>query len=154
MNATGKGSFYAESWLLTQFLMLGIIPSLKARFGQLTALLREGQSPSKRSRNSFRMSLPSMEKELRRYLARGKFESIDFTVMSDLGVSRPLTTRSLGTVEVCFRLGDALLRIDRAEAAETWFRRAEQLGPRSPLLRKDSDCWRQSAGNLRRPFVF
>ena len=39
----------------------------------------------------------------------------------------------MGTGEVCFRLGDALLRIDRAEAAEAWFRRAEQLGPRSPL---------------------
>ncbi len=83
--------------------------------------------------NSLRTSLPSVEKELSRYLARGKFEWLDFNVMSDLGAAKPMATRPLATVEVCFRLGDALLRIDRADAAEAWFRRAEQLGPRSPL---------------------
>jgi len=48
-----------------------------------------------------------------------------------------------------FSPGDALLRIDRAEAAETWFGRAEQLG-RAVRSSGGLGCWRQSAGNLRR----
>ena len=128
-----QGIFYAESWLLTQFLMLGDNPSLKGRFGQLTALLRDGQLPEQAFTNAFRLSLPVLEKELQRYLARGKFDSLDFSVTTDLSAPSPLATRPLGTIEVCFRLGDELLRIDRPETAEVWFRRAEQLGPRSPL---------------------
>jgi len=34
--------FYAESWLLTQFLMAGDVPAYTARFGRFTQLLREG----------------------------------------------------------------------------------------------------------------
>src|SRR5215475_6695097 len=38
-----QGMFYAESWLLTHYLMLGDNAVLKPRFGQLTVLLRQGQ---------------------------------------------------------------------------------------------------------------
>ena len=132
-EADRQGIFYAESWLLTQFLMMGDNPLLKNRFGQLTALLRDGQTPDQAFTNSLKMSLPMVEKELRRYLARAKFESLDFNVTTDLNAPTPLTLRPLGPVEVCFRLGDILLRIGRPEAAEIWFRRAEKIGPRSPL---------------------
>ena len=37
-----QGIFYAESWLLTHFLMAGDNPAYKARFGQFTRLLRAG----------------------------------------------------------------------------------------------------------------
>ena len=49
-----QGIFYAESWLLTHYLMLGDNPSHKARFGQLTALLRLGQPCSERQSPAIR----------------------------------------------------------------------------------------------------
>jgi tetratricopeptide (TPR) repeat protein len=36
-------------------------------------------------------------------------------------------------MEVCYRLGDELLHIDRLEAAQSYFLQAERLGPTSPL---------------------
>jgi len=40
-----QGIFYAESWLLTHYLMLGGGPTRKTEFGLLTPLLRQGQTP-------------------------------------------------------------------------------------------------------------
>jgi hypothetical protein len=56
-----QGMFYAESWLLTHYLMLGDNALLKSRFGQLTALLRQGQLPEQAFTNAFRITLPGME---------------------------------------------------------------------------------------------
>jgi len=60
-------------------------------------------------------------------------ESLPLSLTLDLTVPQPLFTRPLGPVEVCFRLGDELLQINRPEMAESYFLRAEKLAPRSPL---------------------
>ena len=52
-----NGIFYAESWLLTHYLMLGDNPAHKADFSRLTPLLRQGQSPEQAFTNAFRTTL-------------------------------------------------------------------------------------------------
>ena len=128
-----QGIFYAESWLLTHFLMAGDNPAYKARFGQFTPLLREGQLPEQAFTNALQTTLPAMETELRRYLKRGQFTPIELALPT--GVSSPisLTTRSITPVEIYFRLGDELLRVDRPDAAELYFTQAQKLAPASPL---------------------
>jgi tetratricopeptide (TPR) repeat protein len=128
-----QGIFYAQSWLLTHYLMVGASPARKARFGQLTALLRQGQSPEQAFTNAFQTTLPAMEKELRRYLDHAKFDSIELSVTTDLSAPQTITTRALTPVEVLFRLGDELLRTGRFEAAESCFTQARKLAPASPL---------------------
>ena len=58
-----QGIFYAQSWLLTHCLMLGPSPGRQARFAQLTALLRQGQSPEQAFTNAFQISLQAMSAE-------------------------------------------------------------------------------------------
>jgi tetratricopeptide (TPR) repeat protein len=128
-----QGIFYSESWLLTHYLMLGGNPAHKADFRQLTPLLRQGQSPEQAFTNALRTTLPAMEAELRRYLARGKFEPLELTVSASLETPRSFTTRGLTPTEVCYRLGDELLHIGRLEAAESYFLQARKLAPGSPL---------------------
>ena len=128
-----QGVFYAESWLLTHYLMLGGNPAHKANFRQLTPLLRQGQSPEQAFTNALHTTLPAMEAELRRYLARGKFEPLELTVSASLDTPRAFVTRSLTPTEVCYRLGDELLHIGRLEAAESYFVQARKLAPGSPL---------------------
>ena len=62
-----QGIFYAESWLLTHYLMVGS-PVHRSHFGELTTLLRQGQSPEQAFTNAFKTSLPRMEQELAPYL--------------------------------------------------------------------------------------
>lgn len=128
-----QGIFYAESWLLTHYLMLGGGPARKAGLGELTRLLHQGQAPGQAFTNAFRTTLPAMEKELRGYLDRGQFEPIHWTVGVDLSASRAAVTRGLTPAETSVRLGNLLLRIDRLEAAESFFTDARKLAPASPL---------------------
>jgi len=128
-----QGIFYAESWLLTHYLMLGDSPAMKARFGGLTALLRKGQTPEQAFTNALGVSLPQMEKQLRGYFERGKFEPLKFVVNGNLSGPKALSFRAMAPVEVCFRLGDMLMRADRAEDAAGYFMHGQKLAPKSPL---------------------
>ena len=128
-----QGVFYAESWLLTHFLFAGDNPNFRARFGSFTTLLRTGQLPMQAFTNALGASLPVIENDLRRYLARRQFPAMTFTLPQNIATLKTLATRQLTPVENYFRLGDELLRIDRADAAEKYFRDGQKLAPASPL---------------------
>jgi Flp pilus assembly protein TadD len=74
-----------------------------------------------------------METELRRYLARRKFEPLELTLRASLDTPRSFLPRGLTPMEVCYRLGDELLHIGRLEAAQSHFMQAQKLAPASPL---------------------
>jgi tetratricopeptide (TPR) repeat protein len=128
-----QGIFYAESWLLTHYLMLGGNPAHKANFRQLTPLLRQGQSPEQAFTNALHTTLPAMEAELRRYLANGKFAPLELPLSANLDIARSFVTRGLTPTETCYRLGDELQHIGQLEAAESYFVQARKLAPGSPL---------------------
>ena len=128
-----QGMFYAESWLLTHFLMSGDSARYRSGFGQFTALLRLGQLPVPAFTNAFHASLSVAETELRRYLAEGKFSPIDLSLTADISAAVAISTRALTPVEINFRLGNELLRINRGDDAETYFNRAKKIAPASPL---------------------
>ena len=128
-----QGIFYAESWLLTHYLMLGGNPAHKANFRQLTPLLRQGQAPEQAFTNALHTTLPAMEAELRHYLARGKFEPLELPLSANVATARSLVTRGLTPTETCYRLGDELQHIGRLDAAEAYFMQARILAPSSPL---------------------
>jgi len=128
-----QGMFYAESWLLTHFLMVGDNGRYRARFGQFTALLRQGQPMVQAFTNAMQAPLPVVEAGLRRYLESGVIAPIDLSLSSDISAPINLATRFISPAEVCFRLGDELMRIDRLDEAEVRFTQAQKLAPTSPL---------------------
>ncbi len=128
-----QGIFYAESWLLAQFLMAGDVPGYTARFGHFTGLLREGQLPEPAFTNALETTLPAMEFQLRRYLQRGRFIPIQLVLSTNVSTYKTLVSRAMTPVENYFRLGDELLRIDRLDTADTYFTQAQKLAPASPL---------------------
>jgi tetratricopeptide (TPR) repeat protein len=128
-----QGIFYAESWLLTHFLVAGDNPVYTARFRNFRAFLKEGQAPVQAFTNALQTSLPAVESELRRYLARGQFTPIQFTFRENVAGGKTIATRNLTPVENYFRLGDELFRIDRLDDAEKFFTDAKKLAPASPL---------------------
>jgi tetratricopeptide (TPR) repeat protein len=127
-----QGIFYAESWLLTHYLMVGNSIH-RARFGELTPLLKRGQIPEQAFTNAFRTPLSTMEKELARYYEQSHFESLNLAVRVSLWTAQPLATRGMSPAETCFRLGDELLRVGRVDEAEAFFLESGKLAPASPL---------------------
>jgi Tfp pilus assembly protein PilF len=128
-----QGVFYAEAWLLTHFLMTGNNGIYRARFGQFTTLLRQGQLTVPAFTNAMGAPLPVVEAELRRYLERGVFAPIDLSLSSEISSPVSQTTRALTPVEIYFRLGDELLRAKQTDAAATHFNKALAIAPASPL---------------------
>lgn len=128
-----QGIFYAESWLLTHFLMAGDNPILKARFGQFTELLSRGEPPEQAFTDALGITLPEMESELRGYLERNNFVPIELSLPKNLSSAVTLTTRVITPVETYFHLGDELFRIDRLDAAGSYFAQAQRIAPASPL---------------------
>lgn len=128
-----QGVFYAESWLLTHFLMAGDVPGYVSRFGQFSALLHQGQFPVQAFTNALQTQLPVMQAQLQRYLLRGQFRAI--SLLGTTNLSAPITSqaRRMTSVEVSCRLGDELLRIGRPDDAEPYFATARDLAPASPL---------------------
>src|ERR1035437_7746708 len=90
-----QGLFYAESWLLTQFLMAGDNPAYKARFKQFMELLRQGQFPEQAFTNTMQTTLPAMETELRRYLKNGRLAPIELVLRANVSSPITLTTRTI-----------------------------------------------------------
>jgi hypothetical protein len=131
-EAERQGMFYAESWLLTHFLMSGENPQYTARFGQFTTLLRQGWLPEQAFTNSLRTTLPRVDYELNRYLARGLFRPIPLVLATNISAPVPTHVFAAPPAEVNFRLGDELLRVGNGEASEPYFVRAHQLAPASP----------------------
>jgi len=127
-----QGVFYAESWLLTHFLMTGNGPN-RGQFGRMTALLREGQSPESAFTNAFGLSLTVMEDQLRRYAHQPHFNELTLSVPRDLNGPRGLATRPISRSEACFRLGDVLLRVGRVDAAEVLMHDAQAIDQKSAL---------------------
>jgi tetratricopeptide (TPR) repeat protein len=127
-----QGIFYAESWLLTHYLMIGS-PAHRTQFGDLTRLLKEGQTSEQAFTNAFHESAQAMEKELKNYLAQGRFQPLGLGVRVSLLTSQPMATRGIGRPETSFRLGDELLRIGRIEDAQAFFLKAAKLAPSNPL---------------------
>ena len=128
-----QGVFYAESWLLTHYLMLGGNAAHRAHFGELTTLLRNGLPPATAFTTAFRTPLPAMQTELHQYLERDSFQPLALNVAADLSAPRVLSSRPLTPVETWFRLGDELLCADHPDDAESCFQRAKNLAPASPL---------------------
>lgn len=125
--------FYAESWLLTHYLMCGAGPAYRAQFGAMTGLLRQGEGAVEAFTNSFRLSLPLIEAQLHAYLQSGQLPSQPLTVSASLMAPQPLTFRALTPVERLFHLGDELLRLRRFSAAARYFGEAKVLAPASSL---------------------
>jgi len=128
-----QGIFYAESWLLTHYLMTGQNSGLRSKLAVFTTLLRRGQETEQAFTNAFGKPLSVAEKELREYSHEGRFEPLTMMVRANLLSAQPMATRGLVRVEVCYRLGDALLRVGRLEEAESYFLQAKKFAPASPL---------------------
>jgi tetratricopeptide (TPR) repeat protein len=132
-ESSRQGIFYAESWLLSQFLMAGDQPGYRSRFGQYTVLLRQGQDSEEAFTNALQTSLPVMQAQLQRYFNNQVFRPIQMKATGNLAAAINVVTHTMTPVETYFRLGDELLRIDRFDAAATFFDKAQNVAPASPL---------------------
>jgi tetratricopeptide (TPR) repeat protein len=121
-----RGIFYAESWALTHYLMLGNNGQRRAQVARYLSLVSAGVSAEASFNNAFQTNLATMEKELSDYVSQNVFptERVGIRRTDSFG---SIQTEALSQAEAGYYLGDLLLHIGRVANAESFFSEALSL---------------------------
>jgi tetratricopeptide (TPR) repeat protein len=104
-----QGSFYAQSWALVHYLLLGN-EERRVQLDRYLALIRNGFPEPTAFSRAFETDYETLERELRTYLRLTNFPYIETT--TEIDVDRSFNVREMSHSEVLFRLGDLLANQD------------------------------------------
>lgn len=113
-----KGVFYAQSWALTHYLMLGSDGKRRPQLSQFLGLLGRGVPQGEAFEQAFKTDYAVMEKELREYINRDSYKVELVTVNEKLQLDTAMQASLLSDAEAQYYLGDLLLHMRRSEAEE------------------------------------
>ena len=126
-----SGIFYGESWALVHYLMLGE-RGRPEQFKRFLQQVSRGETAAKAIEDSFGVTVPQLEDDLRAYVRRGDFNAQRIASVDDPQTYSTYTAiqrSSLSESEVNYYLGDLLLHIGRVADAERYFKQAVTLDP-------------------------
>ncbi|MCA1620152.1 MAG: tetratricopeptide repeat protein [Acidobacteria bacterium] len=130
-----RGLFYAQSWALVHYLILGNEGRRLPQLGQFLALTRQGVPAEEAFQRAFQTDTAGMEKELQKYVQGRTFQSKVATFEQKLEFDSQMTTAPLTEAEAEGYLGDLLLHTGRPEDAAVRLVRALQLDPDLTMAR-------------------
>ena len=116
-----QGMFYAESWALVHYLILGAEGKRRSQFVQLLTALARGEPFEDSFGEAFQTDYGTLEDEVREYVRkRTSWPTMKVTSRQDLQIDvRSMTTTNLSEGESEFYLGDLLLHLNRLDDADT-----------------------------------
>ncbi|MCI0665872.1 MAG: DUF1570 domain-containing protein [Acidobacteria bacterium] len=124
-----KSLFYAQSWALVHYLLLGNQGNRRNQFLQFIDILRAGKNVSNAFRDAFKTDYASIEKELTDYIGRNFYRTQIIRFDQRLFYDSDLQVSLLRDAEVQSYLGDLLWQIERPEEGELFLQRALALEP-------------------------
>ena len=132
-DASLKGSFYAQSWALVHYLLIGS-EARRAETAHFIALLNEGVPSSTAYAAAYSVDVAELEKEFRSYIGRPRYSYLELPVTVDLTTA--ITVREMPYPDVLYRLGDLLTQQfpPRPEAADHFLAAVERDPSHGPSL--------------------
>lgn len=124
-----KNIFYAESWALVHYLLLGNDGKRQAQFYHFIDLLTSGKPVDAGFREAFRTDYSTIEQELKNYIHRTAFPSRELKLDQKLEFDIGMQTAPLSEAETQSYLGDLLWHIHRPQEAIAFLQRAIDLDP-------------------------
>ncbi|MGH9834641.1 MAG: tetratricopeptide repeat protein [Blastocatellia bacterium] len=123
-----KSVFYAQSWALVHYLLLGNNATRQPQFTQYLDLLSKGVSVDESFRQAFQTDYATMETELKNYISRNTYPANIFTFDQKLRFDATLETARISEAEWNYYLGDLMLHLRHADC-EQYLKKAVQLDP-------------------------
>jgi predicted Zn-dependent protease len=120
--------FYAESWALMHYLILGNEGQRATQMGKFIELLSKSVPMEQAFQQAFAMTFENMEKELRAYIQRSRYPIINGSFTNKVGYDTTMQTAPLTEAEAQAYLGDLLLHSNRTDS-ETYLQKALSLDP-------------------------
>jgi len=124
-----QGTFYAQSWALTHFLIAGD-RARRAQFGRLIGAIKQGVGSREAFERAFGIDLATADKALAAYVRASTYTYIRYTPPAEFDVAAP-ATRPLERKQALLVLGDLLAHRPpvRFDEAERYVRSALALDP-------------------------
>jgi tetratricopeptide (TPR) repeat protein len=120
--------FYAESWALLHYLVLGKNGQRVAQLGKFIDWLTAGVPMEKAFQQAFAITFESMEKQLRAYIQRDSYPISTGHFASKVGYDTAMESALISDAETQAYLGDLLLHSNRP-GSEAYLQRALALDP-------------------------
>jgi tetratricopeptide (TPR) repeat protein len=129
------GIFYAQSWALVHYLILGGDRRRQQQIGTFLELLRDGAKPDKAFQQAFNADYETLGFELKAYLSRPTFRMQVVSLPERLPDRSDFDCVQISEGEARAYLGDLLLHIDRLDEASAMLEQALALDPKLALAR-------------------
>jgi tetratricopeptide (TPR) repeat protein len=120
--------FYAESWALMHYLILGNDGKRVVPMGKFLELLSANVPMEKAFQQAFETSFENMEKELRSYISHDRYPILKGHFENKLGADTAMQAAPITEAETQAYLGDLLLHSHRTES-EVYLQKALALDP-------------------------
>lgn len=123
-----KGVFYAQSWALVHYLLLGNNAKRQPQFLRYMELLANGTPVGESFQQAFQTDFATIEKELRDYIGRSSYPAQYFTSDQKMEFDTTMQTLPVSEAESQYYLGDLVLHLNRTDAEE-YLQKAITLDP-------------------------
>ena len=123
-----QGIFYAESWALCHYMMIGDSNAREAQMVEYTTLINQGVDGEQAFAQVFKSSTEQVEKLLKNYVGRNTYTANTYKLPSIEG-EKELSVNPMSEAEVQYYLGNVLARTNRIDEAEVLLKRAVEMDP-------------------------
>ena len=124
--------FYAESWALVHYLMLGKEGQRTTQLTKFVDLMSANVPMEQAFQQAFAVTFESMERELLAYIQRDRYPIFSGSLTSKVGYDSAMQAAPITEAEAQAYLGDLLLKSNRADC-EVYLQKALALNPNLAL---------------------
>ena len=148
-NESGKrGVFYAESWALVHYLILGNGGQRAGQLGKFIQLITTNVKIEDAFTQAFQTTVEAMEKDLKKYIEGHTFKMQVATFDHKLEFDNEMKVAPLTEAEAQGYLGDLLLHIHRLSDAEARLQQALTLDPKLTMAEASLGILRARQGRF------
>ncbi|MEK6335574.1 MAG: tetratricopeptide repeat protein [Acidobacteriota bacterium] len=147
-ESSKRGTFYAESWALVHYLMMGNNSQRKPQLSRYLELVGANMPIEQAFKQSFGVEIEGLEKELKKYVEGHTFKMQIATFEHKLEFDKDFTAAPLTEAEAQGYLGDLLLHTHRLAEAETRLQQALTLDPKLTMARSSLGIVRMRQGRF------
>ncbi|HEV2800479.1 MAG TPA: tetratricopeptide repeat protein [Pyrinomonadaceae bacterium] len=152
-----RGVFYAQSWALVHYLMLGQQGKRQPQINRYLGLVSSGMSQQQSFQTAFGADIDALEKELRDYIGRNSYPYIKYPFETKLNTEVTVESTPLTEAQGLTYLGDLALHTRQLELSEAQLQKAVALDPANAMTQASLGMLRmrqrrldEAKGHLRR----
>jgi tetratricopeptide (TPR) repeat protein len=147
-EASKQGVFYAQSWALVHYLMMGNSGQRRPQMSKFVDFVSTGTPIEDAFKSAFQTDVETLEKELKKYIEGNAFKMQLVTFKEKLEFENEMKVAPLSEAEAQAYLGDLLLHTNKLTDAEKRLEQALLLDPKQTMAQASLGILRSRQGRF------